>query len=155
VAEIAASWMVGANREREKLIRHACRTLIKQGNANVLQLFGYTRPELRQVVVEVLTPIVEFGSALEFSFSVISNVSRDQPLMIDYVIHHQKANGKTSAKVFKWSSRRLAGNQSLKLSRTHAMKKITTRVYYAGLHRVEVMVNGVSVGSADFQLVMP
>ena len=155
VVEIAAAWMVGAKKERKQLIRHACRTLIKQGNKKVLQLFGYAAPALRQVAIEVQTPIVEFGSALEFSLCMHSTIDREQPLIIDYVIHHQKANGKTSAKVFKWSTKTLAANQSLQLNRRHSIKKITTRVYYAGLHRVEVMVNGVSLGAVDFQLVMP
>jgi len=34
------------------------------------------------------------------------------------------------------------------------MKKVTTRVYYPGLHTLEVMINGVSVGKKDFQLVI-
>jgi len=32
------------------------------------------------------------------------------------------------------------------------MKKITTRVYYPGLHRLEIVINGVSIEKADFQL---
>jgi len=155
VVKLAESWMQGASRERVKLIRHACRTLIKQGDKKVLQLFGFLKPELQQVEMMVQTQVVDFGTALQFSLSILSNSDRDQPLMIDYLIHHQKANGKTTAKVFKWSSRTLAANQSLKLTRSHAIKEISTRRYYAGLHSVEVMVNGLSVARADFILQMP
>ena len=75
--------------------------------------------------------------------------------MIDYIIHRRKANGMTSPKVFKWRTTTLPANKTLTLTKEHAIKKITTRVYYLGLHTVEVMVNGVSVGEAEFQLIMP
>ena len=152
---VGMAWNTQCEQRTSTVIRHACRTLIKQGNEKVLQLFGYVAPELLPVVIEVQTPVVEFGTALQFSLTMRSNVSHKQSLMIDYVIHHQKANGTTTAKVFKWRSRSLAANGSLTLTRRHAIKKITTRTYYAGLHKVEVMVNGRSVGSGDFQLIMP
>jgi len=155
VVEIAEKWMKGVSREREKLIRHACRTLIKKGNKRVLRVFGYEPPNIQQVSIDVQTPEVVFGTALQFSASICSGASYDQPLMIDYIIHHQKANGKTSPKVFKWRTKSLAARKSLTLTKKHTIKKITTRVYYPGVHTVEVMVNSVSVGTADFQLLMP
>jgi 3-methyladenine DNA glycosylase AlkC len=155
VAEIAEKWMKGASREREKLIHHACRTLLKKGNKKVLRVFGYEPPEIQQVNIDVQTPEVVFGTALQFSVSICSSASHDQPLMIDYIIHHQKANGKTSPKVFKWRTKSLVARKSLTLTKKHTIKKITTRVYYPGVHTVEVMVNGISVGTADFQLLMP
>ena len=75
--------------------------------------------------------------------------------MIDYVIHHQKANGKTSPKVFKWRTTTLSAQKMLNATKKHPIKKITTRRYYPGEHTVEVMVNGVSVGVAGFQLLIP
>ncbi len=41
VADIAGQWMQGADKQRQQLIRHACRTLIKQGNKKVLRVFGF------------------------------------------------------------------------------------------------------------------
>jgi outer membrane usher protein FimD/PapC len=46
-------------------------------------------------------------------------------------------------------------NTPLELTKKHAIKKITTRKYYPGEHRVEVMINGQSFGEASFELVMP
>ncbi|PCI43210.1 MAG: DNA alkylation repair protein, partial [Proteobacteria bacterium] len=154
VADTAETWMLGASNERKKLIRHACRTLLKQGNTRVLQVFAYNPPHLTQVNIQIETPEVMFGTALQFGMSISSNAKHAQPLMIDYVIHHQKANGKTSPKVFKWSVKTLAANETLKLSKKHMIKKISTRTYYQGLHTLEIMVNGVSVGKVDFQLLI-
>jgi len=155
VAKIATRWMKGASKERKKLVRHACRTLIKQGHQKTLKAMGYRAPEIRQASIKVLTPKVKFGSAVEFELSMRSDSARDQDLIVDYVIHHQKANGKTSPKVFKWKTTSLPAGETLNATKRHPIKKVTTRVYYPGVHTVEVMVNGVSVGSADFQLVIP
>ena len=155
VASIARRWMKGANTERKKLITHACRTLIKQGHVKTLKILGFDLPEIRRVNMDIMTPIVVFGDALQFSLSIDSACDNAQALMIDYIVHHQKANGSTSPKVFKWRNINLPAKKTLISTKTHTIKKITTRVYYPGLHRVEVMVNGMSVAIADFELSMP
>ncbi len=155
VAEIAAQWIKGASEERKKLIRHACRTLIKNGHKKTLEVLGFKTPKIKQASIDILTPEVVFGDALQFTLSLCSDFNQDQALMIDYIIHHQKANGTTSPKVFKWRMTTLPANKMLSSTKKHAIKEITTRVYYPGVHTVEVMVNGVSVGAADFQLLMP
>ena len=155
VADIAEQWMKDAGKERQKLVRHACRTLIKNGHKKVLRVFGYQPPKIRKAVIATNTQELVFGHALEFTLSVSSASDRDQALMIDYVIHHQKANGKTSPKVFKWRTATLQANKVLTSTKKHTIKKISTRVYYPGAHKVEVMINGVSVGSADFNLLIP
>ena len=155
VADIAEKWMKDASKDRKRLIRHACRTLIKEGHTKALKVLGFEPPELQQAELTIQTPEVLFGSALEFSLSLQSGVEHEQPMMIDFVIHHQKANGTTSPKVFKWKTATLLPNKTLSMSKKHAIKKITTRVYYPGVHTLEVMVNGISIGKVDFQLVMP
>jgi len=155
VADVAERWMKGASYERKKLVRHACRTLIKNGHKKVLRVFGYTSAKIQRAVLEVKTPELIFGHVLEFTLSVASDCGHDQPLMIDYIIHHQKANGKTLPKIFKWRTKTLEANKLLTVTKKHAIKKITTRKYYPGAHRLEVVINGTSVGIADFNLLMP
>lgn len=155
VADIAELWMKGANKEGNRMIRHACRTLVKSGHKKTLKVLGYETPKIRQACVDILTPQVVFGDALQFKLSISSSLNQDQALAIDYIIHHQKANGTTSPKVFKWRTMTLPANGTLASMRKHVIKKITTRVYYPGLHTLEVMVNGVSAGKADFQLIVP
>ena len=154
VAELAEQWMKGANIDRKRLIRHGCRSLIKNGHKKALEVLGYGLPRLAQAEIKILTPEVEFGSDLQFTLTIVSDSNQDQSLMIDYLIHHQKANGRTSPKVFKWKDITLGAEKTLTSTKKHGFKKITTRVDYPGTHRVEVMVNGVSVGDAEFQLLM-
>lgn len=155
VAKIAARWIKGASRERRKLIRHACRTLIKNGHKKTLAVLGFQPPEIKRARIGITTPQVLFGNTLQFTLSLVSDFSQDQILNIDYIIHHQKANGSTSPKVFKWRTLSLPAKQKLTLSKKHAIRKITTRVYYPGLHTLELVVNGVSVGKGNFELLIP
>jgi 3-methyladenine DNA glycosylase AlkC len=155
VAEIAVQWMKGSSKERKKLIRHACRTLLKDGHRGTLKVFGFKPPIIQQASIDILTPEIVFGDAFQFTLSLTSGSNQDQSLMIDYIVHHQKANGKTSPKVFKWRTMTLPAKNTLTLTKNHAIKKITTRVYYSGLHMVEIIVNGASMGRANFQLLIP
>tara|TARA_R110001599_G_scaffold74653_3_gene205811 strand:+ start:1562 stop:2692 length:1131 start_codon:yes stop_codon:yes gene_type:complete len=155
VADIAEQWLKDASKNRQRLVRHACRTLIKNGHKRTLAALGFVPPIIASAKVSVLTKHVIFGEALQFSLALTSNTDTTQALMIDYIVHHQKANGKTTGKVFKWRNSNLTPSTILTIEKKHAIKAITTRVYYAGLHSVEVIVNGISVGRADFELIMP
>lgn len=165
VADIAERWMEdvsnegvskeGTRKNRERLVRHACRTLIKDGHKKTLAVFGYKPPLIRKAEINITTSEVLFGGDLEFSLSLESSSAQKQSLIIDYVIHHQKANGKTTPKVFKWKVTHLLLNKRLEITKKHSIKKITTRKYYPGTHRVEVMINGTSFADASFELVMP
>lgn len=154
VAEIAEQWMINADKEREKLVRHACRTLLKKGHKKALSALGYQSPKIKNSCIEIHTAKVEFGGFLQFSLSLDSSSKELQAVMIDYIIHHQKANGTTSPKVFKWKTTTLATNKPLNAIKNHPMKMITTRSYYPGKHTLEVVVNGISIGTTDFQLTM-
>ncbi|QDU10002.1 DNA alkylation repair enzyme [Gimesia aquarii] len=155
VAEIAKRWMKDAEKNREKLVRHACRTLIKQGHKKTLKVLGYGTLRAELETLDILTPSVNFGNELKFEISLRSTSTRPQNFIIDYAIHHQKANGTTTPKIFKCKTGILKPSSTLKVSRKHPLKKITTRVYYPGTHRVEIFVNGSSFGAKDFELIMP
>ena len=60
----------------------------------------------------------------------------------------------TSPKVFKGWLLDLAAGEARALRKTHAVRPITTRRYFAGLHRIELLVNGRPVAEATFELSM-
>jgi hypothetical protein len=65
-----------------------------------------------------------------------------QALVVDYAVHHVRAGGKTSAKVFKGWKVNLAPGEALRLSKRHPFREVTTRRLYPGVHRIELLVNG-------------
>lgn len=152
VTDIVRRWMTDAPPPRKQLIRHACRSLVKAGDRDCLRVLGYARPELASVGISVNTPTVRLGEALEFDAVLVSGAAAPQPLSIDYVIHHVKANGKTAPKVFKWKTVTLKPGDTLRASRRHTIRPITTRVYYPGRHRVELLVNGEIFEGGEFEL---
>ncbi len=153
VAEIAQEWLKDADKNRARLIKHACRTLIKKGHKPTLEALGYSEPQVTLELFKINTPRVEFNSALEFDVSIRSTSGEMQNLIIDYAIHHLKANGRTSPKVFKWKNIKLNPNSPLSATKRHAIKPITTRTYYGGMHAVEIIANGISLGCKNFELV--
>ena len=152
VAEIASKWLQGAGKNRKRLVQHACRTLVKQGHQPTLRALGYGEPDVTLEALNLLSPKVMFGEGVVFDVVLRSTSKKPQNIMIDYAIHHRKANGSTSPKVFKWKNCTLRGGDTLKASKKHAIKPITTRVYYNGGHAVEIFVNGMSLGLQKFEL---
>ncbi|MCK0068538.1 DNA alkylation repair protein [Kordiimonas laminariae] len=153
VAGIAADWLKDASKNRERLVRHACRTLIKQGHKGVLQAFDYGAVGKMKADIRIHTSKVVYGEALAFDVAFSGGV-KEQGVMVDYAIHFVKANGSTAPKVFKWKDTKLDKTGALKAGRKHAIKPITTRKYYAGEHQLEIIVNGVSLSKQPFTLVM-
>lgn len=147
------SWQNEASAETQWIIRHATRSLVKAGNRDVLELLGYTSsPKVSAGNLLLDKTTIALGDTLHFSLNIASKSRQDQRLVIDYAIHHVKANGRSTAKVFKLKTLTLNANESVDIAKKHAFKKITTRQYYSGTHRIEILVNGISVTVTDFLL---
>jgi 3-methyladenine DNA glycosylase AlkC len=154
VAAIAGKWLKDATSDRARLIRHACRTLIKAGHRATLTALGYAPSAKVELAAFSLSPTkLTFGNALTLKVQLKSTAKVPQKIVLDYVLHHRKKSG-TSAKVFKWKSFTLGAGETMELIRKHAIRRITTRVYYPGAHRVEVMANGKVLGGKSFTLIM-
>jgi 3-methyladenine DNA glycosylase AlkC len=138
------------------IIKHALRTLVKQGNPGALALLGYSlNPMVRVDRFEVKTPEIQLGERLQFSAEIVAESDTPQPLMVDYIVHHVKANGKRTPKVFKWQKKTITPGQRLTLSKTHHIKPISTRRYYTGTHLLELQINGQVMGRESFELNIP
>lgn len=152
VAELLGAWMKGATKERAKLVRHASRSLVKAGHTSTLAVHGASEPFQGEASLTVEKSKLRMGDTLSFRIALTSTSKRAQRLVVDYVIHHVKKSGGTSPKVFKGWTFDLAANEARELRKGHKIVPITTRVYYAGTHAVECVVNGKPVARADFDL---
>ena len=153
VIKLCQKWSKGASPQTQWVIKHATRTLVKSGHPEVFSLLGYTaKPQLRLDDLSVNKSVIKLGEGIKFDLVVSSEADKPQKLVIDYAVHHMKANGKTTPKVFKLKSLSVAAGETVSLSKTQQFKPITTRRYYAGMHAIEVLVNGVALGRIDFDL---
>ena len=142
-----------ASAERRALLRHASRTLIKAGHPDVLAAWGQGEAFAGRVTLRVTPGAIRLGEAVTLQAELLSLAPRPQALVIDYVVHHVKADGRTSPKVFKGWTLTLAPGEPRTLSRRHAVRPITTRTYHPGRHRVTLQVNGAVRAEAAFELV--
>lgn len=149
--EVARRWWERDTKETKWVVRHALRGLVKAGDEGALGVLGFGPPEVEVVLFDVAPERVRFGDALQISVEL--NVPRQQGLIVDYAVHHMKADGSLRPKVFKWRVREGAEG-SVALVKSHRFRSISTRRYHAGEHRVELLINGVSFGVRRFDLEM-
>jgi hypothetical protein len=126
-----------------KLARHACRTLLKNGHPGALALHGFgSAKALELETLELAETSVALGGHLEYRLVIRNTSGRSLRVMFDYAIHHRKANGGLSPKVFKGRTRDLAPGERWEITGRHALKPVTTRVYHPGCHGFEPRLNG-------------
>ena len=154
IISVCQKWIVEASTERKWIIHHGLRGLIKKGDKNVFPLLGYTaRPQVEIVQFGLFTTRVQIGESITFSLDLDSAAFQVQKFVVDYRVHHVKANGAVTAKVFKWKNITLEAKQRLSMRKIHPFKLITTRRYYPGEHAIELLINGKSYGQCIFNLI--
>lgn len=137
------------------IARHASRTLIKSGHAAALALFAFEKDTAVALEGFWLKPkTLTLGGALEFGFTLRSTKCTAQKLVIDYRIHYMKAGGHSAPKVFKLKEAVLPGGGTLEVKKRQTIQDFSTRKHHAGVHRVEVLVNGQPLGGGEFKLVV-
>ncbi|MBV1869178.1 MAG: DNA alkylation repair protein [Marinosulfonomonas sp.] len=151
VADLAAKWLKSADENRVRLVKHACRTLLKNGHPDALNAFGFSPPNLKQCKVTLSSDTVIVGDKLGISLTLLGG-DKPQDLLIDYVIHFMRANGKLSPKVFKWTKITLQPGEARTLVKSHAYRKVTTRKDYPGRQHVSVRINGQDFDGPAFEL---
>lgn len=155
VIERCQQWSHGVNKQRQWVIRHSLRSLVKAGDPAVFPLLGYSaEPNVILQAFDLAQPQLLMGENQSIQAILCSGATASQRLVVDYAIHHMKANGKQAAKVFKWRNIELAAGEQLTLQKKHPFKPVTTRRYYAGDHRVVILINGVPYGEKSFQLIL-
>jgi len=134
------------------LVKHATRSLVKQGLPAVFPLLGYTaRPAIKLETFELSNKTVAMGENISFDLT-LSGAEDAQKIVLDFAIHFVKANGQTTAKVFKCKNLTLNKNQSLSINKSHSFKPISTRKYYPGEHWLSIHINGAEIAKKAFQL---
>lgn len=153
---LVVDWVVrhlqGASAERRALLKHASRTLIKQGDARMLAAWGLGRRFAGTAALAITPKKLRVGESLTMTLELHSRAKRSQPLVIDYAVHHVKANGERTPKVFKGWTIELAAGESRTLAKKHSMREVTTRRYHAGRHALDLRINGQVVAEAEFDL---
>ncbi len=150
VINLARLWH-GSHPDTDKLVKHACRTLLKQGEPAIMRLFGYNKATHVDLKLFKVDKSVERGRALSFSFSLNTQQNKLGKLRLEYAVGFLRTNGKRSEKIFKISEGHYQDKKH-QVVKTHSFKKISTRRYYPGKHSISVIINGTEIAKRYFQL---
>ena len=150
VAGLAREWH-GKHEYTDWIVKHGCRTLLKQGNLDVLAIFGYENAASVEIDGFVLqNTSVSIGEDISFSFSVSTNQAAK--IRLEYGIDYVKSNGKRNRKIFQISEISFKENQKKSYTKTHSFANVSTRKHYPGIHSITLIVNGAERGTLDFEL---
>jgi 3-methyladenine DNA glycosylase AlkC len=153
VLETCRAWLPGADANRQRLIAHACRTLVKRGHPEVFPLLGYTEnPELE--LVELVWPKegLRIGAKGVFEAELRNGSGRTQRVVVDFALSYRKAKGQISPKVFKMGNVTIEPGETRRLRKTLSFEDKTIRTHYPGEHRFSLLVNGTSIRDVAFDL---
>lgn len=151
VLEIARSWK-GISKETDAIVKHGARTLLKQGHPEILKIYGLDSKNIEVSNFEIHTPKVKIGDSLEFSFTVKNDNNNSQIVRLEYGIYYKKSKGHLAKKVFKISEKEYPANEIINIRRKQSFKIITTRIFYAGMHQLSIIVNGEEKTLKDFEI---
>jgi 3-methyladenine DNA glycosylase AlkC len=154
VMQTLQDWQSQARQDADELdwmTRHSLRTLLKSGNSDALTLTGYPAKPLFSVDKVQVSKQVVLGESLHWR--AVLHSKKLQKLKIALRVHFLKANGSYGIKVFALRDVQLDAKTEIELVKKLPFKPLTTRVLYAGKHKVELSVNGCISEPHTFELV--
>ncbi len=151
VIKWAKQWL-GKNKNTDRLVKHGCRSLLKQGDQKTLQLFGYGKSSDIKVSQFRVPKNIAVGNKLTFTFLLASEKAALGKCRIEFGIDFVKANGSLSRKVFKIAEGDYAEREK-QIEKYFSFKKISTRKYYTGKHQLSIIVNGIKQITKSFNLI--
>ena len=152
VIQIAKAWY-GQSKDTNWVVKHASRTLLKAGNAELMPLFGFGSIDSITIKnFKLKTPNIKVGEALIFGFDLLNKSNQAVKIRLEYAVYYQKANGSLSKKVYKISEKDYASQSATTIERAQSFKLITTRKFHSGLHQVALVINGNEFEKHDFML---
>jgi len=148
--DLAVQWLQYKQPETNWIIKHALRTLLKSANTRALALIGYGEVNHIQLANWCLPKQVKIGQKLTGKVLIKSDQSLGL-LRIEYALHFVRATQKPYKKVFKIAESNYEMTQK-EFDLTHDFKRLTTRNYLPGLHKIELIVNGQIFKTDAFEL---
>jgi 3-methyladenine DNA glycosylase AlkC len=150
--ELCSRWY-GTSANVDKVVKHACRTLLKAGDSRALQIFGYSDPSgMRATNLILESDTITVGDDLRFTFKL--EMKAEGKVRLEYAISYVKAQGKLSRKVFKLTENTFpAGTRNLR--RKHSFADMSTRKHYPGIHHLGIILNGEEKAHVTFEVHRP
>ena len=115
---------INKNKNLDWICKHASRTLLKQGNEKVLELFGFVGSSHLDIIGFKYDDSVNIGDDFYFSFDIKSE-DKIGNVRVEYIIHYLKSNGTHSKKVFMINQNEIK-SKNKSFSKKQSFKNMTT-----------------------------
>ncbi len=155
VVEVCKRWSINSTPERKWIVSYALRWLVKHGHRGAITLLGGgTKPKVRIENIVIDPAKAELGSVVSFAFDLVSESSKSQDLVVDYIVFHPGSSGKERSKVWKLRRIVLPARGTERLSAKVSLVDRTIRKHYAGAYRVDLRIGGTDMPLGSFEVVV-
>ena len=151
VKSIALNWR-GISKETDGIIKHACRSMLKAADPEILSYYGLKSQTVQLNDFSVRNSKIKIGESLEFEFSITNLLPEVQKIRLEYGLYFLRGNGSLSRKVFKISEREYAANETCRMQKKQSFRMISTRRFYLGEHKISLIANGEEKALLTFEL---
>jgi 3-methyladenine DNA glycosylase AlkC len=144
------------------IIRRACRTFIRRGDAEAYAFFGYdllerpdaagSPPLISETRFSVMPRKAWIGGSSEIRYALTVREGSPVRLRLEYAVDFVRAGGRVSCKIFVLADKTLEGGARLEGKRVHRWADLSTRRHYPGDHRFVLLVNGREAASEIIKL---
>jgi 3-methyladenine DNA glycosylase AlkC len=142
----------GKSPHTDWIIKQACRNFLKQRDPRFLALFNLTGAEYVELADWHHDPTVKLGEQLAYQFTLRSEQNLGY-LRVEIQVDYVRPNRPLYQKVFKLIEADYVVAHK-KFSKRLSFKRLTTRRYYPGQHQLQLIVNGVVIHQAWFEVVV-
>ncbi len=152
--DTARRWLRGASEERRRLVTHALRSLARAGHSEALALLGHGgHPRIAVREVSIAPRRVRIGESVRVEVTLASRAREIQSLAVLLAVHYVKERGEARPKRFRLRTIRLPAGGEVRVGRTLSLAQLSTRRHHPGLHRLDLVVNGVTFPAGGFEVV--
>lgn len=155
VLKIVSRWQ-GVNLNTDWILRRASRTLIRKAQPEVMKLFGYEEVTdgsiIKSASLSAEPTALKIGNSCYLNYNISISEGKPVHIRIEYGVDFVKARGNTSRKLFLLSDKTVAGGETIKGTKGHKWKDLTTRRHYPGEHKIVLLVNGHEVACTMVKL---
>ncbi|OLP67015.1 hypothetical protein BACPU_03740 [Bacillus pumilus] len=141
----------GTSQQTNWIVKHASRTLLKKGDPEIMNLFGYgDDPSIQVIDLKLVQDAIHIGESMTFHFTLHAESSLK--LRVEYAIDYVKSRGTRNQKVFKITEFETDSALHREFVRSQSFQDMTTRKHYEGIHTLTIIINGIPKASVDFEV---
>ena len=144
------AWL-GTSAEADWIIKHASRNFLKQREPRFLALLSLPNTEHIDLLNWQNDAQVKLGEVLHYAFELQAEKVLGR-LRVEIQVDYPRPSGVPLRKVFKLAEADYAVAHK-KISKSLSFKPLTTRVYYPGQHKIQLVINGEIKHQAWFEVI--